>query len=288
MHRRHLLAGAAAAAALPRPGPARAACPADAAVAALAEAAITGRPAEPFLGLSLAEAECARDKLVPLLVPVFGRPVGHKVGLTSAAVQARYGLDHPVRGTLFDGALDQRSGSEIPLVPPLAGLAVEPDLLVRVRDEGINTAGRDRVALLRHLDLVIPFIELPRNPFAAQPDGPGLVAGNVASRLGVVGVPLPVEATAEFAARLGGMVVVFAEDAREIARAPGTALLGHPLDVLPWLVEDLARSGLGLRARDHVSLGGFAPSVPARPGRGYTVRYEGLAAAPVSVSVRVR
>ena len=88
--------------------------------------------------------------------------------------------------------------------------------------------------------------------------------------------------------RLGAKAVGFADDTREILRAPGTALLGHPLDVVPWLVEDLARHGRRLRAGEVVSLGGFAPSVPAQPGRRYSVRYEGLLDGPVSVSVRVR
>jgi 2-keto-4-pentenoate hydratase len=275
--------------ALLAPAAAGAACPDNEQVARMAEALTSGQPAQPFPGpLSMADAECARDRLVPLLAGRFGRVIGHKVGLADAEAQRRHGLHRPVRGALFESVLEQRSGVEIPLRPPLAGLAVEPDLLVRVRDEGINGAGRDHVAILRHLDQVIPFIELPRNPFSDLPDGPGLVAGNVASRLGVVGAPIPVEATAEFAHRLGSMVAVFGDGTREIARAPGTALLGHPLDVVAWLVQDLARSGIRLRARDYISLGGFAPSMPAQAGRTFTLRYEGLAAAPVSLSVRFR
>ena len=46
----------------------------------MAAALTSGQPAEPFPGLSMADAECARDKLVPLLAPAFGAPVGYKVG----------------------------------------------------------------------------------------------------------------------------------------------------------------------------------------------------------------
>jgi len=281
---RHLLL----ACALFLPGLASAACPSDAAVAQMAEANIAGRPVEPFAGLSMADAECARDKLVPLLAKSFGRVTGYKAGLTAAASQRRYGLDRPVRGMIFDSTLSTRSGTEIPLVPPLAGLAVEPDLLVRVKDDGINTAGTDHVAILRHIDLVIPFIELPRNPWSRAPDGPALVAGNVNARLGVIGTPIRVEATEDFARRLGSMTVVFSDNEREVARAPGTALLDHPLNVIPWLVQDLARSGQRLHAGDIVSLGGFAASIPAQAGHTYTQRYEGLVAEPINISVRFR
>ncbi|WP_431271892.1 hypothetical protein [Dankookia sp. P2] len=69
--------------ALLAPFAASAACPDDAALARMAAALTGGQPAEPFPGLSMADAECARDKLVPLLAPAFGPPVGYKVGLAT-------------------------------------------------------------------------------------------------------------------------------------------------------------------------------------------------------------
>jgi 2-keto-4-pentenoate hydratase len=239
--------------------------------------------------MSLADGECARERMVALLAQPYGDPVGYKVGLTNDAAQRRFGVPHPLRGTIFHGTLRERSGAELPArfgaVP-----VIESDLLVRVRDEGIATAGNDPVAILRHLDQVIPFIELPDLVFAQGQllDAGNLLAINVGARLGVVGTPIAAEATPEFAARLGSMTVILATDERELSRAPGTALLGHPLNVIPWLVQDLAKEGRRLRAGDYVSLGGFSPALPTEAGRTYTVRYEGLAAEPVSVTVRLR
>jgi 2-keto-4-pentenoate hydratase len=267
---------------------AQAACPPDAAVAAYAEGLISGQKVEPFTGLTMEDAACARDKLIPLLARAWGAPVGYKAGATGQAVQQRYALPGPVWGVMFERTLSLHDGAEVALTPEIAGIGVEADLLVRVRDDGINTAGRDHVEILRHLDQVIPFIELPRGGTTRAPDGPGLVAGNVSARLGVMGAPLPVPATAEFAARLGAMNVFLSDDTQEIAHAQGSALLGHPLNVIPWLVEDLARSGRKLKAGDIVSLGGFAASVPPQAGRTYTVRYAGMADLPVTVSVRFR
>jgi 2-keto-4-pentenoate hydratase len=267
---------------------ATAACPPDPAVAATAGALLAGRPAEPYPDLSMADAECARAKLVPLLAAELGRPIGYKAGATGAATQRNFGLSGPVYGVMFESTVSLRDGATLPLTPQLAGLSVEADLLVRVKDDGINTAGADHVQILRHLDQVIPYIELPRVGLGGPVNGPLLVSVNVAARLGVTGTPIPVEATADFAARLGSMTVVLSDDTRELARAPGSALLGHPLNVIPWLVGDLARQGLKLKAGDIVSLGGFAPSVPAAAGRSYTLRYEGMLAQPVSVGLQVR
>jgi 2-keto-4-pentenoate hydratase len=237
---------------------------------------------------SLADGFCAQERLVALLIPHWGPPVGYKLGLTSAAVQRRFGVNHPVRGTLLRSSISLSDGAEIPArfgaVP-----IIESDLLLRVRDAGINQAGRDHVAILRHLDAVIPYIELPDLALTGGFDGPNLLAINVGARLGVVGTPVPVEATQAFADRLANMTVTMVDDRGEVrARSPGTAALGHPLNGVAFLIEDLARAGRRLEAGQVLSVAGYSPTLPLEPGRTYTVRYEGLAAQPITVSVRTR
>ena len=274
----------AAAASLATLGGARAACPDDIAVQTLSRSILANTPAPALTGMtSLADGQCAQDKLVPMMVPHLGQPVGYKVGLTNAAAQQRFGVAHPVVGTIYQQTIALRSGGEVPA--RFGALPnIEADLLVRVRSDTINQA-RTHLDVLRSIDLVIPFIELPDLVLSSGMDGPNLLAINVGARLGVVGEPIPVQATEEFAARLATMTVTLASDQRELARAPGTALLGHPLNVIPWLAEDLARRGQRLQAGQYISLGGFSPAVAAEAGRTYTVRYDGLQAEPVAVSV---
>lgn len=271
------------------PAAAQAACPTQAQMDALAEALIANRPSPPFTGMTtLEEGLCAQERLIAALVPSWGRIVGYKVGLTSAPVQQRFGVNQPLRGYLMESSISLRDGAEVPArfgaVP-----IIESDFLVRVRDAGINTAGRNHVAILRHLDAVIPYIELPDLVLTGGFNGPNLLAINVGARLGVVGTPIPVEATQAFADRLANMTVTMVDDrGQERARAPGTAALGHPLNVVAFLIEDLARAGMQLEAGQVISVAGYSPTLPLEAGRTYTVRYEGLAAQPVSVSVRTR
>lgn len=277
----------AAAASLATLGPALAACPSAETVQALSRSILANTPVPALTGMtSLADGQCAQDMLVPLMVPQLGQPVGYKVGLTNAAAQQRFGVPQPVVGTIFQQTIALRSGGEVPArfgaVPN-----VEADLLVRVSSDAINQA-RTHMDVLRAIDLVIPFIEMPDLVLSSGMDGPNLLAINVGARLGVVGEAIPVQASEDFAARLGTMTVTLASDQREIARAPGTALLGHPLNVIPWLAEDLARRGLRMQVGQYISLGGFSPAVAAEAGRTYTVRYEGLLPQPVAVSVRTR
>ncbi|MBW8270844.1 hypothetical protein [Caldovatus aquaticus] len=97
------------------------------------------------------------------------------------------------------------------------------------------------------------------------------------------------EATEDFARRLGTMVVTMTDDTgRQLARMPGSAVLGHPLNAAAFLAEDLAQAGKRLEAGQLLSIAGFSPLITPEPGRTYTVRYEGLLPGrPASVSVRI-
>ena len=267
---------------------AHAACPSDASIASFIADYRALKPTHSFgPGLSIADGLCAQGKIVAKLSADLGRPVGYKVGLTSKAVQERFKVPHPVRGTLLERML-LASGARVG-VPYGAIPLMEADMLVRVRDERINEAKSD-LDVLRSLSAVVPFIELPDLAYAPGElmDGGNLTAINVGARLGVLGADIPVEASEAFAAALATTVVRMVDDTgKPLAESTGAAVLDHPLNVVRWLVSDLHRNGGKLKAGDIVSLGSFSPLLPATPaiGRTITVHYLGLPAGAASVSV---
>jgi 2-keto-4-pentenoate hydratase len=214
--------------------------------------------------------------------------LGFKLGLTNPAIQQRFGIDYPIRGAIFHTTLRAASGAEIEArfaaVPVL-----EADMLVRIGMGGVEAGLNDHAALIRHIDQVIPFIELPDLVYAPdyRPSLGDVLAINVGARLGVVGRPIAVTRSADFIAALGQMSVSLHQDGREISRAPGAAILGHPLNALAWIARDLARDGRPLRAGDMVSLGAFSPPQPVVVGQAWVARYEGLGEAQ-DVLVRFR
>lgn len=270
--------------------PIRAACPDDAAIAAFLADYRALKPAKSFgPGLSIDDGLCAQAKIVAALSADLGRPVGYKAGLTSKATQDRFKVPHPVRGVLLERMMIP-SGATVS-VPYGAIPLFEADLVLRVADDRINSAESD-LDVLRSLSEVIPFIELPDLTFAQGEllDGANLTAVNVAARLGVTGTPIKVEATEAFAAALGSMTVVLTDDTgKELARAPGTAILDHPLNVVRWLARDLARTGGRLKAGDLLSLGSYSPLLPAAGavGRTITVRYDGMPGGTATASVHL-
>lgn len=235
--------------------------------------------------MSMEEAVRIRDGLVSELSASQGKVVGYKAGLTNPAVQKRFGTNSPVRGVLLEKMLLD-DGAEVPVkfgaIP-----FFEADLVVVVKDEGINQA-RTPADVIKHLASIRPFIELPDLVTAKeQPLTAAVITSfNVGARLGVLGKP--VAPAPEMVEALGKMTVVMRDqDGKELARVPGAAILGHPLNAVVWLADDVAKSGGRLRAGDILSLGSFTPPNFQKAGMTITVTYEGLPGNP-SVSVRFK
>lgn len=235
--------------------------------------------------MSMEEAARIRDGLVAELAASQGKIVGHKAGLTNPVVQKRFGHSSPVRGVLLEKMLLE-DGAEVPAKFGAVPI-FEADLVVVVKDEGINQA-KTPAEVIRHVASIRPFIELPDLVTAKEQPLTGAVitSFNVGARLGVLGKPIA--PTSDMVDTLGKMMVVMRDqDGKELGRAPGAAILGHPLNAVVWLAEDVAKSGGRLRAGDILSLGSFTAPMPPRPGMSVTVSYEGLPGNP-SVSVRFK
>jgi len=235
--------------------------------------------------MTMEEAVRIRDGLVAELSASQGKVVGYKAGLTNPAVQKRFNTTEPVRGALLEKMLLD-DGAEVPVkfgaIP-----FFEADLVVVVKDEGINQA-KTPADVMKHLANIRPFIELPDLvTVKEQPLSAAIITSfNVGARLLVLGKPIA--PTPEMADALGKMTVVMRDqDGKELARVPGAAILGHPLNAVVWLADDVAKSGGKLRAGDILSLGSFTPPNFPKPGMAVTVTYEGLPGNP-SVSVRFK
>lgn len=274
------------------PGRAAASCPELPEVARLASAIIQRQvPPPPRAGMTMEDALCARGRLVAVLAQPWGDQSGWKV-----APGGSEGAP-PLSGALFFGTLRERAGETFLtgaslVVPAQFGTVpmLAPALLLRIRDEGVGEAGEDHVALLRHVEAVLPFIELQDRVYG--PDAPWspelLLSINLGTRLGAMGEPIPAEASPDFARALGAATVTLAADDREVSRGTGAAAVGgHPLAALAWLVRELKEQGRRLRGGDHVAVA-LAPAVPAGTGRIYGMTLAGLAAEPKAVGVRLQ
>jgi 2-keto-4-pentenoate hydratase len=175
---------------------------------------------------------------------------------------------------LQDGAMVPASFGAHPLY--------EADLLLVVKDEGINSATTAEEALA-HISVVKPFIKLPDLAVKeGEPmNGIVLAAANVAVRYGVMGAKIPVNSTPD-------MTVVMTDGSgAKLAEGKRNTVLGSPLNVAIWIARDMAANGTRLKAGDLISVGSFTPLTPPKPGQTVTARYDGLPGNPqVSVSFK--
>ncbi|WP_231564743.1 2-keto-4-pentenoate hydratase [Paracoccus halophilus] len=253
---------------LPLAGAATAACPDASLMRNAARGWIAGQRLPDPLVKTVPDGECAYALFRSVLEAELGAPVGVKVGFTSRPAQEKFGIDAPVAGALFapmllpDGARVSMKGSRNPFY--------EADLIVTVGDSAIMRAtSREEVAAA--LSDLRPFIELP--DLALQqgvvPTGPLMAAYGVTPWRGVLGSGIRIADLEDPVADLAALTVELRADGASVDSGTGKMLLGHPLDVVLWLVE---KGGYDLKPGSVISLGSLSALHPAA-GQRIEARY---------------
>jgi 2-oxo-hept-3-ene-1,7-dioate hydratase len=259
---------------------AAAACPDDAAIDAYIVEYSKLKLSKGFGNdISLADAECAKRKLGKKLTLPLGALVGYKAAFTNPALQQRFGVDGPKWGYMYE----RNMIDIIAVLPANFGVRplVEADFLVEVSDPRLADA-KTPLEALGYLESIIPFIELPDLMLEGQFSGNAMIATNVAFRGGVMGMEIPVKKTQAFVDSLANMTVVMTDDAegKELGRVKGSVLMDNPINAAMWLAQALKKDGITLKKGDILSLGGFIPPLPTKPGMKARVQYIGLPGDP--------
>ncbi len=185
--------------------------------------------------------------------------VGHKVGLTSKAMQASSKIDEPDYGHVFDDMLLD-DGARVPFedfcIP-----RVEPELTF-VLDKPLKGPGVGLLDVLRATEYVVPSIEIidarvqnPRKIFDTVADN------GAAARLVMGGRPVRPD---DVDLRWVGAVFYRNADIEETGLAAG--VLGHPAMAVAWLANKLAQFDVGLEPGHLLLSGSFTRPVWAEKG----------------------
>ncbi len=229
-------------------------------------------------------ARAVRNIFIGELSKDFGVLIGYKAGITNPAMQRRLGVKEPVLGMLLKSML-LKNGSELSARFGAVPMA-EGDLLLRVGSEEINKAKTIEEAV-KHIDAVIPFLELPDLTFVkgARLTGPMISAVNVGARYGVMGEVVPVDGTnngQEWIKRLQDMSVeiiireTHEKELRRHSNGLGSAVMGNPLNAVLWIRDAVAAEGGRLKKGDLLSVGNITALLPVKPGETVRASYSGL------------
>ena len=226
-----------------------------------------------FPGMTVEDAYAVQRAWVARKLERGRKVIGHKIGLTSRAMQRASGITEPDFGVLLDDMLHwsgARLDSSAYLVPRL-----EVELAFRL---GEPLQGPD-VTLLDVLDAtewVMPALELIDARIEIEDRETGArrkvldtIADNAANAAIVLGGQ-PVGPRDLDMARVGATL-----HRNEVIEDSGVAaaVLGHPAMGVAWLANRLAAHGEGLAAGEIVLGGSFTAPVPVRAGDSFYANY---------------
>jgi len=198
---------------------------------------------------------------------------GHKIGLTSRAMQQSSQIDEPDYGTLLDDMFFH-DGADIPAGRFIAPMVeVELAFVLGKRLEGAELTLLD---VITATDYVIPAIEIIDarchrvDPTTKRPRKVFDTISDNAANAGIVmgGRPIkPMDVDLRWVSALlyrNGVI-------EETGVAAG--VLNHPANGIAWLARKFAPHGVALEAGQVILAGSFTRPVPARPGDTFHVDY---------------
>lgn len=201
--------------------------------------------------------------------------VGHKIGLTSPAVQKQLGVDQPDSGVLFADMEVGNSGTVAPgrLLQPKVeaeiAFILATDLVDDLSDEAIRAAA----------GVAVPAIEIVDSRIRDWSIGiVDTVADNGSSALFVLGDARVPVADIDVVTR----TMQLTEDGAVVSSGRGSDCLGSPLNALQWLARTSRDNGAPLRAGHIVLSGALGPMVAAKSGSTYVTTIDGVGSVEVS------
>jgi 2-keto-4-pentenoate hydratase len=240
----------------------------------LLDAALTGTPCRPVRDLigagDVAAAYAVQQQLAEVRLAAGARVVGHKIGLTSPAVQRQLGVDQPDFGLLFDDM--DLSGYAVVPVTGLLQPRVEAEIafvLGSDLDNGDLTPEEVRAAVA----YAVPALEIVDSRIAGWDITiADTIADNASSGRFVLGAgQVRLDAFAPV-----DSVMAMTVDGEVVSEGTGAACLGDPLTALAWLARTTREHGRPLRAGQVVLSGALGPMVPVRPGTRVVATISGL------------
>jgi 2-keto-4-pentenoate hydratase len=234
----------------------------------IAECRREGRLADLPLHVLAGRAE-AEAFQAAALAALGGEICGYKIGATSAEVQRMLGCRGPIQAAILRQHV-LASGASLSLPPGCLGVECEIGFVL-ARDYPAAGERPDRAGLRAAVAECFVGLEIVgRRVAAAVP----LTEWSAIADYGLDVAVVRGGSVADWeASDLAAMPVLAAVDGAIAARGSPAAVLGHPLNALLWLAEDLRARGRGLRRGEMVFTGTCTGITKVAPGQIFEGRF---------------
>ena len=204
------------------------------------------------------------------------RVVGHKVGLSSEAMQKMMGVDEPDYGHLL---ADMEVFEDKP-VP--AGRFLYPRVEVEVGfilADDLPGAGCTEDDVLAATAAFAPSIELIDTRIR---DWKIALCDTIADNASSAGFVLGKERVSPKDIDIKGIDAVLTRNGEVVAEGRSDAVLGNPVTAVAWLARKVDSFGVRLKAGDIVLPGSCTRAIDARPGDAFVADFTGLGSVRLS------
>ncbi len=204
------------------------------------------------------------------------RVVGHKVGLSSEAMQKMMGVDEPDYGHLL---ADMEVFEDTP-VP--AGRFLYPRVEVEVGfilADDLPGAGCTEDDVLAATAAFAPSIELIDTRIK---DWKIALCDTIADNASSAGFVLGKERVSPKDIDIKGIDAVLTRNGEVVAEGRSDAVLGNPVTAVAWLARKVDSFGVRLKAGDIVLPGSCTRAIDARPGDEFVADFTGLGSVRLS------
>lgn len=199
----------------------------------------------------LPQSYAIQQRVVDGLLPEGARRIGYKVACTNPIAQAALRIDRPVFGRLMSHTTSP-SRAELDAGWFLRRV-IEAEFAFRVgRDVEPQAGGHTHASIAACIDAAFPAIEVVDYRYESWTVGALQVAAdNAIHGWWVHGEPVGDWRDIDLATTR----VAVTSNGSPVTEGSGAAVLGHPLNVMAWLADELPRFGLQLSAGDVVTTG---------------------------------
>jgi 2-keto-4-pentenoate hydratase len=194
--------------------------------------------------------------------------IGHKVGLSSLAMQQMMGVDEPDYGHLLDDM--QLAGTADASAYLYPRVEVEIAFLLARDLPGEGCTVED---VLAATEFVVPSIELIDSRIENWRIG---LQDTIADNASSAGFMLGSERVRPSELDIGAVGATLRRNGEVVAEGRGDAVLGDPAIAVAWLAAKVASFGVRLLAGDIVLPGSCTRAIDARPGDEFRAEFAGL------------